>query len=377
MTERIAPALQYARPKNYHTVQALRGLAAMAVMLYHFHTAFNLPSFPLGDYLFKRGDLGVSLFFVISGFVMGLPTYKSGMHSAWEFAAKRLARIAPLYLIATVVWCYVSIPGFSPVADILDLIKAAIFYPLGSSPAPVYGAKLFVGWTLNYEMLFYAVLAIGILVGRPWVVLAVFFLSTLWVRPTLDGALSWDPFVEYGYRVGYLRLASNPIVWNFLIGVLAARALRIIPSIGREAQIMLCAFVSIAVAWQLFSGYNSGFGLVQSGAGFAILVFAFAWYEKCHGAAVVKPLIFLGNISFSLYIWHFVLHVWLSEYLTKIGMLEYSRGFLYGLTVSALSIVVARISYLLIEQRLSNWVRDLILSTAPGRHADAVDQAKA
>lgn len=361
MNERPFVAAPSVGHTNYQTIQALRGVAAFAVMMFHFHTAFNLPSFPLGDYLFKRGDLGVSLFFVISGFVMGLPTYKPGVHSACDFAAKRFARIVPLYLIATVVWCYVSIPGFSPAADILDLAKAAIFYPLGDSPAPVYGAKLFVGWTLNYEMLFYGVLTIGILLGRPWLVVAAFFLATLWLRPTLGGVLSMNPYVEYGYRVGYLRLASNPIVWNFLAGVLAARLVQILPSIGKEAQALLCAVVSIGVSWQLFSQVGAGYGPLQSGAGFALLVFFFGWYEKCHGATVNKPLLFLGNISFSLYIWHYILHAWLSEYLAKIGFLDYSRGFLYGVTVTALSIVAARISYLLIEQRLSNWVRDRFL----------------
>ncbi len=370
MKMQCASAMPHGGPKNYQTIQALRGLAAFAVMMFHYRSAFNLPFYPFGEKLFIGGNMGVPLFFVISGFVMGLPDYASGARAASSFMIKRIARIVPLYLLATVVWCYGTVPDFSVLtswSDILDIVKALIFYPMGGSPAPLYGAKLFVGWTLNYEMLFYGVLALGILVGRPWLVIAGVFAVTLWLRPTLTGAFSMDPFVEYGYRVGYLRLASNPIIWNFLTGVLAARLVRIMPSIGKEPQMMFCAFASIAVAWQLFSGYKTGYGLLQSGAGFAILVFAFGWYEKCHGATVNKALIFLGNISFSLYIWHYIIHSGLSEYMTKIGLLEYSRGFLYGLTVTALSILFSRISYLLIEQRLSNWFRDLMLGAVPDR----------
>lgn len=350
--------------KNYKTIQALRGLAAFAVMMFHYRSAFNLPFYPFGEKLFISGNMGVPLFFVISGFVMGLPDYEPGTRSAWAFAVKRVARIVPLYLLATILWCYVSVPDFSILqsgADLSDIAKAMIFYPMGGSHAPLFGAKLFVGWTLNYEMLFYGVLALGILVGRPWIVIAAVFGCTLWALPAAMHKFSMDPFVEYGFPVGYVRVATNPIVWNFLTGVLAARLVRVLPSIGKKPQLALCIATSIAVAWQCFSGYRTGYGLLQSGAGFAALVLMLAWYEKCHGATVSKSLVFLGDISFSLYIWHYILHAWLSEYMIKIGLLEYSRGFLYGLTVSAIAVFVSWISYELIEQRLSNWLRNALL----------------
>jgi peptidoglycan/LPS O-acetylase OafA/YrhL len=247
--------------KNYKTIQALRGLAAFAVMMFHYRSAFNLPFYPLGENLFISGNMGVPLFFVISGFVMGLPDYDSGARSAWVFSVKRVARIVPLYLFATIIWCYVSIPDFSILrsgADLCDIAKAIIFYPMGGSPAPLFGAKLFVGWTLNYEMLFYGVLALGILVGRPWIMIAAVFGCTLWALPATTHKFSMDPFVEYGFPVGYLRVATNPIVWNFLSGVFAARLVRVLPSIGKEPQLALCIATSIAVVWQCFSGYRTG-----------------------------------------------------------------------------------------------------------------------
>ncbi|EPC6795507.1 acyltransferase family protein, partial [Escherichia coli H30] len=56
------------------SIQILRGLAALMVVLYHFRTVLNYDNVRMGDYLFGKGFIGVDLFFVISGFIMAYTT---------------------------------------------------------------------------------------------------------------------------------------------------------------------------------------------------------------------------------------------------------------------------------------------------------------
>ncbi|MBK0123632.1 acyltransferase [Pantoea sp. S61] len=57
---------------TFRGIQALRGFAALSVMLFHFRWNINVESPGLGDKLFGWGATGVDLFFLISGFVITL-----------------------------------------------------------------------------------------------------------------------------------------------------------------------------------------------------------------------------------------------------------------------------------------------------------------
>src|ERR1041384_8332317 len=85
-------------------IQALRGVAAMVVVLFHGRGVITGPAYlDLGDRLFGCGAIGVDLFFVISGFIMVHATWKldgSG-RSVAQFLVKRLTRIWPVYVVAT------------------------------------------------------------------------------------------------------------------------------------------------------------------------------------------------------------------------------------------------------------------------------------
>lgn len=141
-------------------------MAALAVLLGH----AELYSWHLGRFLgveltrvplALKGGFGVDLFFAISGFVMvHAARHLYGAPGARRaFAARRLARIVPLYWLATlvaVIWAM----RYGPRPDLPAMIQSFAFVPFASSGAagrivPV----LEVGWTLNYEMLFYLIFA--------------------------------------------------------------------------------------------------------------------------------------------------------------------------------------------------------------------------
>ena len=123
------------------SIQVLRFFAAFSVMMVH------LPVFGFGIW-------GVDIFFVISGFIMMYVTENNEKF----FLLKRIFRIVPLYWILTlgVFALAIFVPDVlnNTTANIVHLIKSLFFIPFdknGTGHFPI----LFLGWTLNFEVIFY------------------------------------------------------------------------------------------------------------------------------------------------------------------------------------------------------------------------------
>jgi peptidoglycan/LPS O-acetylase OafA/YrhL len=159
-------------------IQGLRAIAALGVVLHHVqYEARTRLGMPDALPYFEYGALGVDLFFVVSGFVM---VYASGplfakAEGARIFMARRIIRIVPLYWLCTGVYVAFALlaPQLARTHYGADVVAASLlFYPYERPDIgmfPVVGQ----GWTLNYEMLFYAVFSACILLPRRQAVLAV------------------------------------------------------------------------------------------------------------------------------------------------------------------------------------------------------------
>ena len=146
------------------SIQALRAIAALLVFWGHAINAVHLKI--EADFPHLYGPFGVDLFFVISGFVMVYSSERLfGQPGApITFFVRRLARIVPLYWLATAVLVWFVVPYASTKA----VLGSLFFAPHIPSEAPL----LFVGWTLIFEMFFYAVFAIALLAKRRFAVVA-------------------------------------------------------------------------------------------------------------------------------------------------------------------------------------------------------------
>ena len=121
---------------------------------------------------------GVDLFFVISGFVMVHASRDlfGSPDGAMRFLVRRIARIVPLYWLTTTLFLLIGIamPAAlnSEAPTFAQIIASYLFWPMIRADGlvqPVYG----LGWTLNYEMFFYALLALCMGFGRSVAVVAV------------------------------------------------------------------------------------------------------------------------------------------------------------------------------------------------------------
>ena len=148
-------------------VQALRGLAAFLVVFVHLEALARLGGLPAGLTVF--GNSGVDVFFVISGLIMVVTT--SGRRQTPQgFLRNRITRIAPLYWTITLAVFALALIAPSllqtTTADPAQLAKSLAFIPYPRGDGAMHPV-VFVGWTLNYEMAFYLVFAMGLLLpGR-------------------------------------------------------------------------------------------------------------------------------------------------------------------------------------------------------------------
>lgn len=132
-----------------NSLQILRALAAYAVFFTHY-AVFGL----------HVGGFGVDIFFIISGFVIAFVVEKSTK----DFLLKRLIRVSPLYTIATgltVILAFIKPEWFkSVVVSTEGIIKSLLYIPYRIDKS---GPILSLGWTLNFEMLFYLSMSFCIL----------------------------------------------------------------------------------------------------------------------------------------------------------------------------------------------------------------------
>jgi exopolysaccharide production protein ExoZ len=195
---------------NLATVQALRAIAALLVVAYHSLQAWteHVMGEPADNY-WPNGSAGVDIFFVISGLVMVISADRMAPDpGAWRiFLRQRLVRIVPLYWIMTTakVAAVLALPMLvgRTQLDLPYVVGSYLLLPVKDATGDFFPV-LPVGWTLTYEMLFYALVAIAL---------------SLRVHVLAIAGPALAAFVLVGV-VGSLDGFANTIVAEFLFGVL-------------------------------------------------------------------------------------------------------------------------------------------------------------
>ncbi|MDA8949883.1 acyltransferase [Pseudomonadales bacterium] len=166
-------------------LQILRAFAAINVVIFHIiGTSIDYGFEPNQLSLLEGwGANGVDVFFVLSGFVM-LHSQFQKKRSAWDFFKFRLIRIIPIYWFVTmvVVASYLLIPSssFNSVMPSIERILQSLFFLSqaisGNSPI------LSVGWTLEWEMLFYSIFSLSLVFSqwnKSYLFMVLFFILTV------------------------------------------------------------------------------------------------------------------------------------------------------------------------------------------------------
>lgn len=210
-SEVMAPTI-FRRTRTLDALQALRATAALLVVADHAIANLVEKVGARGDLAFASalGDLGVTLFFGISGFVMILAHGRDfgDATAPRRFYLRRIGRILPLYVVITL--AYAAKLAFEHKApSAANLMRSLLFIPYRPPDAEYGHPVVGQGWTLNYEMVFYLVFGAALVFSRGVILVAVTFA----VLVTCGTSGLFHP-------ESWLGFWSKPIVLFFLVGIL-------------------------------------------------------------------------------------------------------------------------------------------------------------
>jgi exopolysaccharide production protein ExoZ len=345
-----APLTRASTSPNYLTIQALRAIAALMVVVYH---AFEMWALRIGPDAsgasWTNGAAGVDIFFVISGFVMVMSSRRLlSQPRAWmTFMRHRIVRIVPLYwLLTTLKLALVFLFSGLALRSTLDLdfiVRSYLFLPVVDS-AGHFRPLLPVGWTLTYEFLFYVLFAVALSM-RVDVLRVLIPAFALFVILALLRTESWPAWT----------ILFSTIVVEFLFGVALAKVtLRgwLLPPV-LAASIMLAGAALILTIPQ---GPENLRTLAWGVPALAIVAGAVSLEARIAGA-LPQWLLALGDASYSIYLVHgFVVPA------VGVGIigLHWTGATTQVLTVAACLVagsLAGWLAYILIERPILFWMK--------------------
>jgi len=342
-------------------IQILRAVAALTVVLYHVgveqtHICSDAGRGCSLDVWY--GLDGVTLFFMISGFIMVVTSWNSFGRpgAAVDFMRRRIQRIVPLYWIVTTL----AVIGISiapsmlnvPVLDPIYIAASYLFYPvtrLNGLVRPI--ANL--GWTLELEMMFYVIFTGALLFNRK---LGMALAMGVIVLLTAGGVAGL-----YGQSVP-LNFWSDPIILDFVLGMAVGAAYKLGASLPRAAVWGLgVAFVLIAATVVVQAPWINSFPELNFVRRFFLALPAAALFlvgalgPQLNASNLLTRIgLLLGDASYSLYLIHpFILRpfakIWAKLFVTHVPMWVFPCVAPIAAIASGLAL------YWLVERPLSNY----------------------
>jgi len=327
--------------ERYTELDALRGLSVIAVILFHytlFHDeVFNVIS-EVRKY-FIYGSLAVHLFFIISGFVIFMTLERS--KAKLDFIISRFSRLYPVYwccIFITLIFTYV-IPGplvikFSAKEVLINLTMLQEF--VKTKPIdPVY-------WTLKVELVFYILMYVMFVSG----ILKKFnFVCILWISMSVISHFLEFPLKRYFNTLFILEYSPLFVAgMNFFL---------LKKGRGNILSHLLIAITFIVEAMWLYDQKNRGLIAI-----FIMLIVYIIFYLFVHKRLSFlnnKLLLYLGNISYSLYLLHNVIGYCIINSLRSITNNQILTVFIPFAVTVAISAFVTQV----VEKPAIKLIRDL------------------
>ena len=350
---------------NRKDIQGLRAIAILTVLFAH-------ANFPF----FDGGFVGVDIFFVISGFLITGILIKEynlrGKISIANFYARRVRRIIPaatVVILATVLMSTLILGRDGSVATYWDAFWSAIFmgnwymafvgtdyFSLGTTPSPLQHF-----WSLAVEEQFYFVWPTLIIIAawfagktankrfKPTLVsfLAVIIVASLaWsaYQTAVEPNIAYFSTLTRGWELAagaLLAVVANKIILN-----------KNVRTVLLYTGIALILFAVLAFTEQTpFPGYSALLPVVGT---LLILISGTNNHAKLNGILTNKYMVWIGSISYALYLWHWpLLILWETKYGEKPNV---------AITISLIlvAVLLAWVSTTFIEDpmRLSRWWKD-------------------
>ncbi|NBD09836.1 acyltransferase family protein [Corallococcus silvisoli] len=368
--------------QHLDALTGLRFLAAAHVVAYHvYHLVFSGTEAPPGLHgLLDSGYVGVSFFFVLSGFILGYnylerpPDTREARKAFW---VARFARVYPVYALGLAVAAPAFLKGLRDawLADPSEAWRqgeALVLAPLLLQSWMPWTALAWngAGWSLAVEALFYATFPFlagrlgrwgtrGLVVGMGVAYLAALGLPALYilVDPDHTGGVA----SAYNSGPWMLALRFNPLARlpEFVLGILAGRFFLLRAEEAPRARPWVLTALGGAVLAALVGSTSLPFPLLHNGLLAPVFAALIVLLPRSQGPVArllaSRPLRLLGEASYALYILHMpVMFAWKSV-LKRLGASPTSAWAVSALAVGTVSLSV--LAYERVEKPARGWIR--------------------
>lgn len=349
------------RESRLDNIQLLRAVAVFCVLISH--VAFELKRL-LADKVttfndkFFPGDFGVDLFFIISGFIMVYTCWDkfADKGASVDFVKRRLVRIVPLYWITTslMIAIIIAMPDkvHSATSDIWQWITSYLFVPYAREGDGFIRPVLGLGWSLQYEMAFYAVFAIGL-----------FFSRNLGMFIVIGGVIAMYLLANVaGDGTTLARFIGHQIILEFSLGAILGGLYMTGSRLSKRVCVaMAVTGVGLLLLSPNFNEFVDANRLIYYGFPAMLIVSAVVFHESKTTAKVPGSALLIGETSYSIYLTHpFVVGI-MAMLVGKLGLLETASAmqifFIYGVGTVLLSLIVGIAGHYILDAPLTNWIK--------------------
>lgn len=351
---------------RYRNIQGLRAIAALMVFCSHlFWDIVPMRTHWAKPFMTAYGRSGVDIFFVISGFIIYHAAKRSAVQAAvvgrtraaYEFTMKRIIRIYPLYwtvfAAAAIIMVWAPLPPSFPREPQFKLLLLIDSIPNFRVPA---------AWTLAFEVYFYAVAALSIFLfpSRVFTGLHIWF-------AVIVGATLLSTMLGLSVPLDYV---FAPIVLEFLLGMCVGFL------IDRGEHRLPIVAIGIGLFWFAAGNYHLdplGGGAALSyllhltclGFPGALIVYGMVALEMQNSWVMPKTLQYLGDASFSLYLWHAVIFYGVAALFVQFGWVGVVKSTLLTLLMAVIGFGIGLLSYHFVEKPSLRMLGKLLVLRKP------------
>jgi peptidoglycan/LPS O-acetylase OafA/YrhL len=351
-------------PVRLYSLDALRGLAALTIVFWHWQHFFfigsnlssefiltNQPFFDLFFLLYQSGDHAVDLFFSLSGFIFFLLysyPISQGNVSAANFFARRFTRLYPLHFLTLIVvmieqfvfWKIQSHSFVYSKNDLFHFILNLFLIPsIGLEKGPSFNEPI---WSVSVEIFLYIV----------------FFVICKLRRIGIKTMLVLSAF---GFIFASIYLPFSRGIGYFFLGGSAYRAYLLILKVRHPETILKILLFSTISLWSstIFASFNGwSLGTVfPEIVLFPSTILTLALFETYYGT-IGRKISILGDISYSLYLWQFPMQLIFFAIATLVGAnVAIFNHPIILVTFFALLVLISFFSYRYIEMPAQRYLQ--------------------
>lgn len=303
--------------RKLKSIQALRAIAAILVVIDHVFS--RVEGLNPGSTLFSEatyhylGEIGVQVFFCISGFIMvHTSNGNGGLSDALIFLKKRAIRIYPIYIITLLVFV-VTVKHFAAAYNInfwVDISDSNVLKRLFLMPTFIHGNGwnniLMQSWTLVYEVYFYMVFAFCMmLVSTKRIPL----LATLFILSVMSVVVFTGGREDSNTSTYILNVLGSKNLLFFIFGMLVSFAEKNIIRklrVNNNSFLFYSLSVILILASIVLTDYVSVYGISIS---ILTLMYISTIVEINGDNPINKLMVYLGEASYSLYLVHIFAYI--------------------------------------------------------------------